>query len=121
MFTIITANALLVWFVWGFFMASAGCLVLGSWNGCSGWCGAGGLQQDANFENARPSLVVTRTGRLSSQGNLQVVRWVKSQRTRTRCSTRFTTGCRRCLLRKITSRGWKGRCELFNPAAENER
>lgn len=61
MFTIITANAILVWFVWGFFMASAGCLVLGSWNGCSGWCGAGGLQQDASFENPRPDLVVTRS------------------------------------------------------------
>ena len=42
---------------------SAGCLVLGSWNGCSGWCGAGRLQQDASFENAWPDLVVMRTGR----------------------------------------------------------
>ena len=67
MFTIITANAILVWFVWGFLWPSAGYLVLGSWNGCSGWYGAGGLQQDVNFENQRPGLVVTRTGRLSSQ------------------------------------------------------
>ena len=36
MFTIITANAILVWFVWEFLWLSAGSLVLGSWNGCSG-------------------------------------------------------------------------------------
>jgi hypothetical protein len=42
---------------------SVGCLALGSWNGCSGWCGVGGLQKDASFETAPPNLAVSRTGR----------------------------------------------------------
>jgi|HubBroStandDraft_6_1064221.scaffolds.fasta_scaffold19631_2 hypothetical protein len=33
MFTIITANALLVWFVWASVWPWDGCLALGSWNG----------------------------------------------------------------------------------------
>ncbi len=40
MVPVISANALLVWFVWGFFMAMGGRSVLGSWGGCWEWSGA---------------------------------------------------------------------------------
>src|ERR1700722_1793008 len=46
---------------------SVGCSVLGSWNGCSEWCGAGDLQQGAGFEDQRPDFAVTRPGRPSSE------------------------------------------------------
>ena len=59
MFTIITANALLVWFVWGFCMALG--WVLGTWimERFSGSCGAGVPQEDASFEYAGPAPAAT--------------------------------------------------------------